>query len=142
MEIDLSKILLLVLAVLPGFFALRARKSIVRSLHNRGATEELAEFLVYSVLVHLALAMFLLVVLAAAGFALKFDPFFFLRSWLLLPIPGAARRLLQLPAYVPLIYLLFLLRVAGGWALRGVCSPFGVPWQRWRAGCGSERVPG
>jgi hypothetical protein len=123
MEIDLSKILLLVLAVLPGFFALRARKSIVRSLHNRGATEELAEFLVYSVLVHLALAMFLLVVLAAAGFALKFDPFFFLRSWLLLPIPGAARRLLQLPAYVPLIYLP--LSFACGWGMgfaRGLLS--------------------
>lgn len=55
MEIDFPKVVLFVLAVLPGYFALRARKSIAPlSLHKKGATEELAGFLVYSALAHLS----------------------------------------------------------------------------------------
>jgi len=129
MEIDLSKILLLVLAVLPGYFALRARKSIgSRSLHSRGTTEELAEFLVYSACTHLALGVLALLVLVAGGFVLRHDARFFLRSWLFLPVDEAAKRVLRVPAYAPLIYLP--LSFACGWAI-GLGRGLMTVWRPW-----------
>jgi hypothetical protein len=127
MEIDLSKILLLVLAVLPGYFALRARKSVgSRSLHSRGTTEELAEFLVYSACTHLVLGVLILLALVVAGFALHHDQKLFLRSWLLSPLDETAERVLRVPAYVPLIYLP--LSFVCGWAI-GLARGLSTVWR-------------
>jgi hypothetical protein len=114
MEIDFPKVVLLVLAVLPGYFALRARKSIApRSLHKKGATEELAEFLVYSALAHIILSVVLIVTVGFVGLIAKGHPLYFIHGRLALPLPELGQRILKLPASLLLIYLP--LSFACGW---------------------------
>jgi hypothetical protein len=64
LKIDFSTIFLVIFLVLPGLFSRRSRNSIVpRSLEAHGETEELADFVVQGVVVHLilgAIAAFLL----------------------------------------------------------------------------------
>jgi hypothetical protein len=124
MEIDFPKVALFVLAVLPGYFALRARKSIAPlSLHKKGATEELAGFFVYSALVHFILALVFICLWALAGLLLHQHPLFYLRPSLLSPAPALAQKAIHLPASLILLYVP--LSFATGWAIgfgRGLFS--------------------
>ena len=68
MKVDLSTLLLVVLVVIPGLFAQRARDLIVpRALTPKGATEELAELVALGVATHGVLALLLACVLLVAG---------------------------------------------------------------------------
>jgi xanthosine utilization system XapX-like protein len=106
MDIDLSKIVLIVLAVLPGFVALRSYRNVApRPLHRRGATEELAEFFLYSVFAH----GFLIAVLYFLAYTPAVD------EWLRLsPGPFVARI-----GAIPTLYLFlyFVLSLVAGWVV-------------------------
>jgi hypothetical protein len=105
MEIDFPKVVLFVLAVLPGYFALWARRSIAPlSLHKKGATEELAEFLVYSALVHFVLITIVLCTAALLGMLYHRAALFFLKDSLSLPVSTIAENVVHLPASLLLIY--------------------------------------
>ena len=61
MEIDLSKVVLLLLAVLPGYVARRGSDRVrPRAERKLGATEEVASFVILSAIVHVVLAALLL----------------------------------------------------------------------------------
>lgn len=105
MEIDFPKVVLFLLAVLPGYFALRARKSIAPlSLHKKGTTEELAEFFAYSALAHLVLIALVLAAVALWGQIFHGNALFLLKGSLSLPFSVIADDAVHLPAWLLLVY--------------------------------------
>ncbi|HZL28407.1 MAG TPA: DUF6338 family protein [Acidobacteriaceae bacterium] len=69
MKIDFSTIFLLIFLVLPGLFSRRSQNSVApKSLEDLGATEELAEFVVQGLSVHLLIAAICFWFMALLGF--------------------------------------------------------------------------
>jgi hypothetical protein len=115
MDLDFAKFALLILAVMPGYFALRALKSVAPlSRQQKGATEELAEFLVYSACAHLILLPTLICACSIGEHFLKGHPFISPKLLMLSP-SELADRAAHLPASVLLIYLP--LSFLTGWGL-------------------------
>ena len=78
MKFDLSTILLIVVAVIPGLFAQRTRNQIVpRSFAPKGASAELAELVALGVATHGVLAFLLATILLFVGWFRKADPDYF-----------------------------------------------------------------
>ena len=68
MKIDFSTIFLVIFLVLPGLFSRRSQNSVApKSLDDFGATEELAEFVVQGLAVHVLIALSVGLVLSLAG---------------------------------------------------------------------------
>ena len=68
MKIDFSTIFLVIFLILPGLFSSRSQYTVApRSLEDQGATEELADFVVQGLAVHLAMAFSIALALCIAG---------------------------------------------------------------------------
>jgi hypothetical protein len=112
MDIDFSKVVLLVLAVLPGYLALRGNARIIpRTQRSKGATEETAEFLIYSVAAHCLLASIYCIITVFVGWFYKGDAYFYLRYWFSLTPSGMFNALEKAPLAYSAIYLMFSLYV-------------------------------
>jgi hypothetical protein len=116
MDIDLSKVVLIILAVLPGYLALRGSDRVIpRTQRKKGATEEVAEFLIFSVLAHSVVAVLCILFWMLAGLLCKHSALFFLHGWLQ-PAPAELlRKLGGIPAGYLAIY--FFLALGIGWLL-------------------------
>jgi xanthosine utilization system XapX-like protein len=118
MDIDFSKIVLIILAVLPGYVALRSYGNVApRSLRKRGATEELAEFFVYSTVAHGLLISILCLLATPAA----------MNAWLHLSPRLFVTEIGNIPTINLFFYFIFSL-VAGwivgiGWGLLTVWHP-------------------
>ena len=78
MKFDFSTILLVIIAVIPGLFAQRARNQLVpRSFAPQGASAELAEFVALGVATHGILAFLSAIVLLLLGWLREGDPDYF-----------------------------------------------------------------
>lgn len=81
MKIDLSTLLLVVIVVIPGLVAQRARDLLMpRSLVDKGASEELAELVAFGVFTHGVLAFFFAIVLLLIGTFSKAGPLHYFAS--------------------------------------------------------------
>jgi hypothetical protein len=142
MDLDFSKVVLIVLAVLPGYLALRGNARIVpRMQKKKGATEEIAEFLIYSVIAHLILASFCIGIFFLAE-AFRGSSFLRFREYLGLS-PASLFRLLEgAPTAFYAIYLIFSLGV--GYVLglmRGLFDVWHlVDWLARKAGILNSRI--
>lgn len=68
MKVDLSTLLLVVIAIIPGLFAQRSRNLLVpRSFSTKGASEELAELVALGLATHGVIAFLLALLLVALG---------------------------------------------------------------------------
>lgn len=77
MKIDLSTIFLVIFLVLPGLFSRRSQNAIVlRSFETQGATEELAEFVLQALAVHLILIFFFASLMTLYGEHFQGNPAF------------------------------------------------------------------
>jgi len=116
MDFDLSKLVLLVLAVLPGYLARRGSDRVIpRTQRNKGATEEIAEFLIFSVLAHFALALVYSCFWIVAALLSQHTALFFVGDWLRLTPDDLLKRLGGIPAAYLTIYVILSLGV--GWFL-------------------------
>jgi hypothetical protein len=116
MDIDLSKVVLIVLAVLPGYLALRGSDRVIpRTQRKKGATEEVAGFLIFSVAAHSAVAVLYILFWMLAGLFCGHAALFFIGDWLQLAPADLLRRLAAIPAGYLAIYLFFALGI--GWLL-------------------------
>ena len=116
MDIDLSKVVLIVLAVLPGYLALRGSDRVIpRTQRKKGATEEVAEFLIFSVAAHSVVAILCGLFGILAGDLYEHSVWFFIGDWLQLPPADLLRRLGAMPAGYLAVYLFCALAV--GWLL-------------------------
>lgn len=116
MDIDLSKVAIVVLAVMPGYLARRGSARVIpHTLRNKGATEEIAEFLIFSFLAHFTLAFLYGCFWLLAGLLLEHSALFFLHDWLLLPLSSLLTRLSGIPTGYLVVYLFLSLGV--GWML-------------------------
>lgn len=116
MDIDLSKVALILLAVLPGYLALRGSdRFIPRTQRKKGATEEIAEFLILSVTAHTLLAFLYSGCGIIAGLLLKHSALFFVGDWLRLAPSQLLRKLESVPCGYLAIYLVLSLGI--GWLL-------------------------
>jgi hypothetical protein len=116
MEIDLSKVVILVLAVMPGYFALRAIKSIAPlGRQRKGTTEELAEFIGYSVFSHILLLSIAISARSLAGNLLTGYSPLSLRALMLQPTSRVVEQINSLPTAITMAYLP--LSFAVGWGL-------------------------
>ncbi len=116
MDIDLSKIVLIVLAVLPGYLARRGCDRVIpRTRREKGATEEVAEFLIFSVLAHFILALLYGCFWIIAGLLYQSSAMFFIRWWLPLSPSELLKKFSELPSGYLTIYLLLSLGI--GWSL-------------------------
>jgi len=116
MDIDLYKVALFVLAVLPGYLARRGSDSVLpRTQRKIGATEEVAEFLIYSVIAHFVLTLIYCIFWILAGYFYKHSALFFLGSWLRLAPSDLLNRIYGIPVEYLTIY--FCLSFVLGWFL-------------------------
>jgi hypothetical protein len=116
MDIDLSKVVLIVLAVLPGYLARRGSDRFVpRTRREKGATEEVAEFLIFSVLAHFILTLFYGCFWILAGLLYQSSAMFFIRWWLPLSPSELLKKFSELPSGYLAIYLFLSLGI--GWSL-------------------------
>lgn len=116
MDIDLSKVVLIVLAVLPGYLARRGCDRVIpRTRREKGATEEIAEFLIFSVLAHFILAFIYGCFWMLAGLLFRSSAMFFIRWWLPLSPSELLKKFSELPSGYLTIYLLLSLGI--GWSL-------------------------
>ncbi|MGA9071912.1 MAG: DUF6338 family protein [Terracidiphilus sp.] len=116
MDIDLSKVVLFLLAVLPGYLARRGSDRVLpRTQRKTGATEEIAEFLIYSVIVHFVLTLIYCCFSMLAGYFYKHSAIFFLGEWLKLSPSDLLKRLYETPSEYLAIYLCLSLML--GWFL-------------------------
>jgi hypothetical protein len=116
MEIDLGKVVIIILAVLPGFLARRGNARVIpRAQRKMGATEEIAEFFIYSIAAHLCLAVFSALLFAFAGLLLKHSLLFYLDGWRLLSPLALLQKVESLPAGILAFYLVLALLV--GWLI-------------------------
>ena len=114
MDIDLYKVALFVLAVLPGYLARRGSDSVLpRTQRKIGATEEIAEFLIYSVIVHFVLALIYCLFWIFAGYFYGHSALFFLGDWLKLVPSDLLKRFYGIPAGYLATY--FCLSFVLGW---------------------------
>ena len=68
MKVDLSTLLLVVIAIIPGLFAQRSRNLLVpRSFSTKGASEELAELVALGLATHGVIAFLIALLLSALG---------------------------------------------------------------------------
>ena len=129
MEIDLSKVVLLLLAILPGYVVRRGSDKVLpRSDRKPGATEEIAYFVVMSAVVHILLILLLfLLSIPAAWFAHR-PPFADVSVWFCLNTLDLSQRMHGLPAGYCFLY--FLASLLGGYFLglfSGLCGVW--PWR-------------
>jgi len=116
MDFDLSKVVLIVLAVLPGYLARRGIDRVIpRTRRIIGATEEIAEFLIFSVIAHFILALVYGAFWVLAGLLYKRSALFFVGAWLHLTPVDLLKRLSSIPAGYLAVYLFLSLGV--GWCL-------------------------
>jgi hypothetical protein len=114
MDIDLFKVVLIFLAVLPGYLARRGSDRVIpRTQRRMGATEEIAEFLIFSVAAHFTLAIFYSCFWTLAGLWCKGSAWYFIADWSPLTPSGLLVKLGEVPAVYLAIYLLLSLFV--GW---------------------------
>jgi hypothetical protein len=129
MDIDLSKVVLIVLAVLPGYLARRGSDRVIpRSQRNKGATEEIAEFLIFSVVAHFVLALLYSCFWIVVGLLSQHSALFFIGDWLPLTPDDLLKRLGGIPAAYLAVYLILSLGV--GWFLglgRGLLDAWRAP---------------
>jgi len=88
---------------------------IPRTQRSKGATEEIAEFLIFSVMAHFILALFYSCFWIIAGVLFKRSALFFIGGWLPLTPDDLLRRLGGVPAAYLAIYLILSLGI--GWFL-------------------------
>jgi hypothetical protein len=116
MDIDLSKVLLIVLAVLPGYLALRGSDRVIpRTQRKKGATEEIAEFFIFSVLAHFILTLLYSCFSILAGLLYKGSAMFYVGGWIWLTPSDLLKKLGSIPAGYMAIYLFLSLGI--GWLL-------------------------
>lgn len=116
MDIDLAKVVLIALAVLPGYLARRGSDRVIpRTRRTTGATEEIAEFLIFSVAAHLILALLYGIFWMIAGHCWKQSAWFFVGTWLQLAPSDLLKKLGEIPATSLAIYLF--LSLITGWFL-------------------------
>jgi hypothetical protein len=116
MDIDLYKVVSIVLAVLPGYLARRGRDRVIPcTQRKKGATEEVAEFLIYSVAAHFILLLLYCVFWILAGFLCRQSALFFIAGWLLLAPSDLMKKLDGIPAGYLVLYLV--LSLGMGWFL-------------------------
>jgi hypothetical protein len=116
MDIDLSKVVLIILAVLPGYLARRGSDRVIpRTRREKGATEEVAEFLIFSVLAHFFLALLYGCFWMLAGLLYRSSAMFFIRWWLPLSPSELLKKFSELPSGYLAIYLFLSLGI--GWSL-------------------------
>jgi hypothetical protein len=116
MDIDLSKVLLIILAVLPGYLVLRGSARVIPSTqHKKGATEEIAEFLIFSIVAHFVAALLYSVIWMLVGQLSQKDAWYYTRGWFESTPSGVLSASAKVPVIYLAIYLLFSLCV--GWLL-------------------------
>jgi hypothetical protein len=116
MEIDLGKVVIIVLAVLPGFLARRGNARVIpRAQRKMGTTEEIAEFFIYSIAAHFCLAVLGALLFAFAGLLFWHSPLFYLDGWRSLSPSALLQKVESLPAGILATYLMLALAV--GWLL-------------------------
>jgi hypothetical protein len=116
MDIDLSKVVLILLAVLPGYLARRGSDRVMPTTQReKGATEEIAEFLLFSATAHLILAFLYSSFWILTGVLCKQSALFFVSGWLPLTPIELLERLSRVPAGYLAIYLFLSLGI--GWLL-------------------------
>lgn len=119
--------LLIVLAVLPGYLALRGSDRVIpRTQRKRGATEEIAEFLIFSVMAHFILALLYSCFWLLAGLLCNHSVLFFIGDWLRLTPSGLLKKLGSIPAGYLAIYLFLSLGI--GWWWLGLGRGLLVAW--------------
>ena len=112
MDIDLSKVLLIILAVLPGYLVLRGRARVIpNTQRKKGATEEIAEFLIFSILAHFVTVLFCGATWMLVGQFSQGDAWHYTRNWINFTPSGVLSALAKFPAIYLAIYLIFSLGV-------------------------------
>lgn len=101
MKFDISTILLVIVAVIPGLFAQRTRNQLVpRSFAPQGASAELAELVALGLATHGILAFLAATILFLFGWARKGDPdFFFSKFDSLIGSPWCSQHIVEASLY-------------------------------------------
>jgi len=113
---SISQIAIVLLAILPGYLARQGSCRIIpRTQRKMGAMEEVADFLILSVLAHLAAATILLATAALLSTLLKIPFHFNVDYWLQLSLSNLITSVGQLTALQASAYML--LAMLAGWTL-------------------------
>jgi hypothetical protein len=116
MDIYLSKFVLLVLFLLPGYLALKGSARIIPlTQRKKSAAEAIAEGLVFNVVAHVSVAILYTAFWILAGLVLKRSSGYFIGPWFQLGPSELLGKLGEIPTGLLVIYLFFAL--AAGWFL-------------------------